>query len=114
MVSVVISTRHDSDQRSSAANRNGGSPGWFGSMTLLWVVFFVLMGTGRLHDLWAGIRDLPALVEVLVWIALLPWVLATAVWTSDWDQWGRIVVLVLIVAFWTLISLPRPGGRRSC
>lgn len=88
--------------------------GWFVWMTALWIVFFVLMHQGRLDDLAGWIRDLPVLVEILVWILFLPWVLATTVWNSGWSEGLRITLVVLFTAFWMLISLPRPrpSGRR--
>jgi hypothetical protein len=77
-------------------------------MTGLWIVFFVLMAQGRLDDLAAWIRDLPLVVEILVWIVFFPQVLATAVWTSGWSEGLRTTLVVLFAAVWTLLSIPRP------
>jgi hypothetical protein len=89
------------------------SNGWFVWMTGLWVVFFVLMSQGRLDDLAAWMRDLPLVVEILVWIVFFPQVLATAVWTSGWSEGLRTTLVVLFAAVWILVSIPRPrSGRR--
>ncbi|WP_350275783.1 hypothetical protein [Kribbella sp. HUAS MG21] len=90
------------------------SKGWFLWMTGLWIVFFVVMGQGRLDDLAAWIRDLPIVAEILVWIVFFPQVLATAVWTSDWSEGLRITLVVLFTVVWTVLSIPRPktSGRR--
>jgi hypothetical protein len=67
----------------------------------------------RLDDLAAWIRDLPLVVEILVWIVFFPQVLATAVWTSGWSEGLRTTLVVLLAAVWILISVPRPrSGRR--
>ncbi|TCC24793.1 hypothetical protein [Kribbella speibonae] len=84
------------------------SKGWFGWMTGLWIIFYVLMQSGELDDLAAWIRDLPIVVELLVWLVFFPQVLATAVWTSDWSEGLRVTLVVLFTVVWTLVSLPRP------
>ncbi|WP_432877392.1 hypothetical protein ACQPYH_28635 [Kribbella sp. CA-245084] len=84
------------------------SGGWFVWMVGMWVAFFVLLNAGRLDDLAGWIRDLPILLEILVWVAFFPWVLGTAVWTSGWSEGLRITLVVLFAAVWILISIPRP------
>jgi hypothetical protein len=91
---------------------SSGSKGWFVWMTGLWIVFFVLMDQGRLDDLAAWIRDLPIVVEILVWIVFFPQVLATAVWTNGWSEGVRITLITLFVCGWTLMSIPRPKSVR--
>ena len=94
-----------------AARRNSKSNGWFAWMAGMWVVFFVLMQSGRLDDVAGWIRDLPILLEILVWIVLFPWVLGTAVWTSGWSEGLRVTLVVLFAAGWTIASIPRPKKR---
>ena len=83
-----------------------GSNGWFVWMAGMWVVFFVL-----LNSTWIG--DLPLLLEILVWVVLFPWVLATAVWTSDWSEGVRLTLVILFAAVWTIVSIPRPKTARK-
>lgn len=85
-----------------------GSNGWFVWMVGLWVVFFVLQHNGDLDQVAAWIRDLPLVLEILAWVIFFPWVLATAVWTSDWSEGLRITLVVLFAVVWTLVSIPRP------
>lgn len=105
-----LSTRAPARRESRAP---ASSNGWFLWMTGLWVVFFVLLSQGELDDLAAWIRDLPLVVEILVWIVFFPQILATAVWTSDWSEALRTTLVVLFAVVWTLVSIPRPrSGRR--
>lgn len=87
---------------------SASSGGWFVWMVGMWVTFFVLMNAGRLDDVATWIRDLPILLEILVWILLFPWVLGTAVWTSGWSEDLRMTLVVLFAIVWILVSIPRP------
>jgi hypothetical protein len=42
-----------------------------------------------------------------MWIALLPWALALAVWEASWAEWLTYLVIALLGAGWVLISKPR-------
>jgi hypothetical protein len=88
------------------------SGGWFVWMVGLWVTFFVLMNAGKLDDIAAWIRDLPILLEILAWLVFFPWVLATAVWTSNWSEGLRMTLVVLFAIVWILVSIPRPKPSR--
>jgi hypothetical protein len=90
-----------------------GSKGWFGWMAGMWVVFFVLLNSGRIDDIATWIRDLPLLLEIVVWVVFFPWVLATAVWTSDWSEGLRLTLVILFAAAWTIVSIPRPKPVRK-
>jgi 4-amino-4-deoxy-L-arabinose transferase-like glycosyltransferase len=88
----------------------GGSVLWFLWMVGLWVVFFVFLRSGRLDEVASTIKDLPLPLELLVWLLFFPWVLGTAVWTSDWSETTRMLLVVLFALGWTIVSIPR---RRS-
>ena len=90
-----------------------GSTGWFVWMAGMWVVFFVLLNSGRIDDVATWIRDLPLLLEILVWVVFFPWVLATAAWTSDWSEGLRLTLVILFAATWTIVSIPRPKTVRK-
>ncbi len=85
-----------------------GSKLWFVWMVGMWIVFFVLLRSDRLDELASTIRDLPIVAELVVWLLFFPWVLGTAVWTSDWSEWLRVFLVVLFTAGWTIVSIPRP------
>jgi hypothetical protein len=86
---------------------------WFVWMVAMWAGFFVLVLADRIEGAWSWVRDLPLLAELLLWVALFPWVLGAAVWTSSWAGWLRLL-LVLVFAFgWSLASVPRRKRERE-
>jgi len=91
-----------------------GATLWFLWMILMWAAFFVLLFADRLGELWSAVRDLPLLVEVGVWVAFLPWVLGTAVWTGSWPAVVRVLLVLCFAVGWTVVSIPRerPAQRR--
>ena len=84
-----------------------GATLWFLWMIFMWVAFFLLLFADRLGELWSAIRDLPLLVEVGMWVAFLPWMLGTAVWTSSWPSAVRVLLVMCFAACWTIMSIPR-------
>src|SRR5690242_15661266 len=88
-----------------------GSSGWFVWTVGLWVVFFVLLHNRDLDGVASWIRGLPLPLELLVWLVFFPWVLATAVWTSDWSEGWRVTLVVLFAVVWISVSIPRPKQR---
>ncbi len=84
---------------------------WFVWMVVMWVAFFVLLFADRLDAVWNAIRQLPIVVEIVLWIAFLPWMLGMAVWTSSWAGWLRAFLVICFAAGWTLASVPRVMKR---
>jgi hypothetical protein len=89
---------------------------WFVWMVAMWVAFFVLLLTERIDGVWSWVRDLPLLVELVVWVALFPWLLGAAVWMSSWAGWLRLLLVLVFALGWSLASIPRrkqeqKGGR---
>jgi hypothetical protein len=88
-------------------HRPVGATVWFLWMIAMWVAFFVLLFADRLEALWNAIRDLPLVVEVVLWVAFLPWMLGTAVWTSSWSTTVRVLLVAIFAIGWTIVSIPR-------
>jgi hypothetical protein len=84
-----------------------GASIWFVWMVAMWVGFFVLLLAERIDGVWSWVRDLPLLVEFLVWVALFPWLLGAAVWTSSWAGWLRLLLVLVFALGWSLASIPR-------
>jgi hypothetical protein len=101
---------------SSAADGLGNSIGWMAEHGVLFLVFAVLwvafgaalvVSQGSLDQAWQAIRDLPLVVQAVVWVLFLPVMAGLWVWESTWPLVVRLL-LVLGVAGWNLlIFLPR-------
>jgi hypothetical protein len=94
-----------------------GATIWFVWMVAMWAGFFVLVLAGRVESAWSWVRDLPLLAELVLWVALFPWLLGTAVWTSSWAGWLRLLLVLGFAFGWSLASIPRRkpprgGGER--
>ena len=83
--------------------------GWFTFMVGMWAAFFtlVLASPDTLDDIWTWLTGLPLLAEIAMWILLLPWVLALAVWQSSLGDGLTFLILAFLGAAWTGISVPR-------
>jgi hypothetical protein len=94
-----------------------GATIWFVWMVAMWAGFFVLVLAGRVEGAWSWVRDLPLLAELVLWVALFPWLLGAAVWTSSWAGWLRLLLVLGFAFGWSLVSIPRrkllrEGGER--
>jgi len=88
---------------------------WFLIMVSMWTAFFVLVAVspGTLLDMWGWVRDLSWPLEVLMWIVFLPWMLALAVWQTDWAAWLRWTLIILFAVGWTVASRPKRKRRKK-
>jgi hypothetical protein len=94
---------------SPPARRTIGGYVWFVLIIGGWSLFFVLVlfSESTLDELWIDLRDLPLLVEGLVWFLLFPLVLATAVWESSWESWLRLLLVSCFSLGWSFAFWPR-------
>lgn len=90
-----------------------GATIWFFWMVAMWVGFFVLVLTDRIEGAWGVVRDLPLLVELLLWVAFFPWLLGAAVWTSSGAGWLRLLLVLIFALGWSLASIPRRKQDRD-
>jgi hypothetical protein len=84
-----------------------GATIWFVWMVAMWAGFFVLLVAERIDAVWSWVRDLPLLAELVLWLALFPWFLGAAVWTSSWADWLRLLLVLGFAFGWSLASIPR-------
>lgn len=89
--------------------RTVGGYVWFVLMMGGWTAFFslLLFSQAMLEDIWREVRDLPFVVEALVWLALFPLVLATAVWESSWETSLRLALVCAFALVWSTMFFPR-------
>jgi hypothetical protein len=106
----------------TVASGLGNSVGWMAEHGVLFPVFAVIWAgfgvalvasQGSLDQAWQAIRELPLIVQGVVWILFLPVMFGLWAWETTWPLVVRLV-LVLGVAGWNLlIFLPKAaqGGR---
>lgn len=70
---------------------------------IVWIVFFVLMifSPETLTDVWEWVQERNDALQVVLWLLTLPYMLALAIWESDWASWLRITLVVTIALLWT-------------
>ena len=81
----------------------------FATFAIIWVAFAagLVFSQGSIDQAWQTIRDLPLIVQIVVWVLFLPVMIGLWVWETSWPLVVRLV-LVLGVASWNLIMfLPK-------
>jgi hypothetical protein len=78
-----------------------------------WVAFAValLASQQTLDDLWTSVRDLPLIVEGVVWLLAFPFLIGLAIWQASWDEALRLTVIAVLAVAYTYMFLPRAGKR---
>lgn len=81
---------------------------WFAAMVGGWVAFYALMlfSEATLRDLYDRVRELPLVLEGVVWIAFFPYVLALTIWSSSWEEWLRFLLVACCAVGWSLAFYP--------
>jgi hypothetical protein len=81
---------------------------WFAGMVAGWITFYVLLAGSEatLGDLANRIRELPLVLELLVWLAFFPYVLGLAIWTGGWPDVLRLVLVTCCAVAWSLMFYP--------
>lgn len=100
-------SQHAIKTEASAGRRPLLAVVWFVWMEAMWVAFFVLLFSDRLAEVWSAVMHLPAVAQVAVWIAFLPWMLGSWVWLGPWPLWIRGALVLCFAIGWSLISIPR-------
>ena len=72
---------------------------------VLWVGFAAALLVDRewLDLIWNFVRELPLVVEIIVWILFLPIMVGLWIWESSWSSILRLLGFAGIVA-WTFIA----------
>lgn len=102
-------------QSSAPTRRTRGDWIWFALMFGGWTAFVALLlfSEPTLGELRDTIRDLPLLIEGLVWLVFFPFVLAMTVWESSWDTWLRVVAISSFAVGWSVMFYPWPQRRSA-
>jgi ABC-type amino acid transport system permease subunit len=97
-------------------NGIGSSVSWLAENGVLFAIFAVLWVTfalglvwsqGTIDQAWQTIRDLPLILQIVIWVLFLPVMIGLWVWETTWPLVVRIV-LVFGIAGWNLwMFLPK-------
>lgn len=97
----------------------GNSIGWladhyvlFGLFLLIWAAFGagLAFNQGSVDQAWQAIRDLPLIVQFIVWVLFLPVMIGLWIWeASGWNVVLRIVLVISLAGWNLLMFLPRSG-----
>lgn len=60
-----------------------------------------------LASLWAAVRALPWVVQLVIWLLFLPWMLSQWVWRTPWPLWLRVLVVGTLVVGTPVAFFPR-------
>jgi hypothetical protein len=74
------------------------------SVAFAWAV---VASQGSLHAAWQWSRELPLLVQGLVWVLFLPVVVALWIWETTWPLVLRLLVISGLAGWSLLMFLPK-------
>jgi hypothetical protein len=77
--------------------------------------FWVLAASSQetIDRLWNRLRDLPFLVEAVVWLVAFPLTLSMAVWESSWEESVRVLLVIVFTITWSYLFYPKQQRIRS-
>lgn len=81
----------------------------FAIFAIIWVAFAagLIFSQGSVDQAWQAIRDLPLIVEIVVWVLFLPVMIGLWVWETTWPLVVRLVLVVGIAGWNLFMFLPR-------
>jgi hypothetical protein len=82
---------------------------WFSVVVIGWLVvaYIALTVPDGLYAMADWVGSLNPVVQVLVWLVLLPYMMAMWVWNSTWELWMRVLGVGALVLVTVLASRPR-------
>ena len=81
----------------------------FGIFAVIWIAFTagLVWSQGSVDQAWATIRDLPLIIQVVVWLLFLPLMIGLWVWETSWPLLVRLMLVIGIAGWNLLMFLPR-------
>lgn len=85
----------------------------FSVFVALWAAFgaALLFNQDALHTTWTALRDLPMVLQVVVWILFLPVTLGLWIWQTDWALWLRVLLIIGLAGGSLATLAPKPGEK---
>lgn len=94
----------------------GNGVGWmaesgvlFAIFAIVWIAFGagLVLSQGSVDQAWAAIRELPLLVQAIVWLLFLPVMIALWAWETTWPLLVRLPLVIGIGAWNLWMFLPK-------
>jgi hypothetical protein len=81
----------------------------FAIFAVIWIAFAagLIFSQGSVDQAWQTIRELPLIVQIVVWILFLPVMIGLWIWETSWPLVLRLVLVVGVAGWNLLIFLPR-------
>ena len=75
----------------------------------IWIAFAagLIWSQGSVDQAWQSIRDLPLIVQIVVWVLFLPVMIGLWVWETSWPLIVRLVLVIGLAGWNLLMFLPR-------
>jgi hypothetical protein len=87
----------------------------FAIFAVIWIAFgaALIWSHGSIDAAWQWIRDMPLVVQGLIWLLFLPVMLGLWIWETTWPLALRLPLVVGIGGWNLIMFLPRAltGGR---
>lgn len=100
----------------TAASGLGNGIGWlaergvlFGVFLVAWLAFGVALVASQtsLDQAWQAIRELPIVLQAIVWLLFLPVVAGLWIWETTWPFILRVLLVASLAGWNLLVFLPR-------
>jgi hypothetical protein len=80
----------------------------FGLSTIATIAFayYLFANPAVLNDAWAWIRQLPIIVQLVMWLLFLPWMIALWIWVQPWAVGIRFVLVLGTLGFAEYLLFP--------
>jgi hypothetical protein len=95
--------------------RTGGSSPLFGAFLILWIAFMaaLVFDQSALDTVWRWLTGGPLVLQLIAWVLFLPITLGLWIWESDWSEWLRLTLIIMIAVGNLGAVSPKPQkGRR--
>jgi hypothetical protein len=81
----------------------------FAVFAVLWIAFGagLIWSQGSVDAAWQAIRDLPWILQAVVWLLFLPVMIGAWVWETTWPLAVRLVLIIGIGGWNLMMFLPR-------
>jgi ABC-type amino acid transport system permease subunit len=100
----------------TVASGFGNSVAWMAESGILFAIFAVIwiafgagliFSQGSVDQAWQTIRELPLIVQIVVWILFLPVMIGLWIWETTWPLIVRLVLVVGMAGWNLFMFLPK-------